>query len=452
MKPDLRKIWVVASTEFGSAIRTKSFIIGLLLLPVIMGASILLQLFVAQRVDTKPRKFVVIDHTGLLYDTIEKEARARNARLTDAQGKEIGPRLEPQLAPRISETAGAGDSSLVLDLSDRIRRSELDAFLEIPAGLIEAGGAGASALALQYHSNNPNDDILRNWLLEVMNNDIRSRRFRAAGLDQTLAARLSQPVKLDNLDLVERMPESGSGAGAGAGVKSAAKVDRVRTELVPAALMFIMFFVIMTSAPQLLNSVIEEKMSRISEVMLGSITPFELMMGKLLGNTGIAMVLAALYMGGGFAVAAYHGYANILSPSLIAALIFFLILAILLYGSLYMAVGSACSELKDAQSLMMPVMLLSMLPVFVWTAVLKNPSSPLSVGMSLFPPASPFLMLMRLALCPSPPAWQVALAVVLTTLTAMAIIWAAGKIFRTGLLMQGKPPSFAELARWVMAK
>ena len=97
----------------------------------------------------------------------------------------------------------------------------------------------------------------------------------------------------------------------------------------------------------------------------------------------------------------------------------FLILAILLYGSLYMAVGSACSELKDAQSLMMPVMLLSMLPVFVWTAVLKNPESPLSVGMSLFPPSSPFLMLMRLALRPAPPAWQVVLSVVLTTLTVL---------------------------------
>ena len=216
--------------------------------------------------------------------------------------------------------------------------------------------------------------------------------------------------------------------------------------------MFVMFFVIMTSAPQLLNSVIEEKMSRISEVLLGSLTPFELMMGKLLGNTGIAMLLAALYIGGGFAVAAYHGYANAVSPGLIVALVFFLILAILLYGSLYTAVGSACNELKDAQSLMMPVMLLSMFPIFVWTAVLKNPASPLSVGMSLFPPASPFLMLMRLALKPAPPAWQVGLAVVLTTLTAMATVWAAGKIFRTGLLMQGKAPSFAELARWVMAK
>ena len=129
----------------------------------------------------------------------------------------------------------------------------------------------------------------------MVNNEVRSRRFRAAGLDRALADRLSQPVKLENLGLVERSAES---AGSRRAVKSAEKVDQVRTAFVPAALMFIMFFVIMTSAPQLLNSVIEEKMSRISEVLLGSVTPFELMMGKLLGNTGIAMVLAALYVGG----------------------------------------------------------------------------------------------------------------------------------------------------------
>ena len=137
--------------------------------------------------------------------------------------------------------------------------------------------------------------------------------------------------------------------------------------------MFVMFFVIMTSTPQLLNSVIEEKMSKISEVLLGSITPFELMMGKLLGNTAIAVVLAVLYIAGGYAVAAYYGYADAISARLLAALVLYLVLAILLYGSLYMAVGSACNELKDAQSLMMPVILLSMFPIFVWTADPQGP-------------------------------------------------------------------------------
>jgi ABC-type Na+ efflux pump permease subunit len=447
MKTDLHKVWVVASTEFGSTVRTKSFLIGLLLLPVIMGASILLQIFVAERVDTKPRKFVVVEPGATLYSAIERAATAHNAKVPEERGKNMRPPMVPELAASPSGAPVQDDPALDLELSDKIRRGELDAYVIIPGGVLQAAGPGAKAAPLRYHSNNPNDDSVRKWLDDVVNSEVRARRFRAAGLDQALAERLSQPVAVENLGLVERTPGE-----AGSAVKSAEKVDQVRTAGVPAVLMFVMFFVIMTSAPQLLNSVIEEKMSRISEVLLGSVTPFELMMGKLLGNVGIAMLLATLYVSGGFIVAAYHGYANVVSPGLIAALAFFLLLAILLYGSMYTAVGSACSELKDAQSLMMPVMLLSMFPIFVWTAVLRNPESPLSVGMSLFPPASPFLMLMRLALKPAPPAWQVALAIVLTTLTALATVWAAGKIFRTGLLMQGKAPSFAELARWVMAK
>jgi ABC-type Na+ efflux pump permease subunit len=446
MSKDPRKIWVIASTEFGSAIRTKSFVIGILLLPVIMGASILIQMLVAERADTKPRRFVVIDRTGVLYPAIARAAEAHNAKLPEERDKKARSRMEPQAGP-----AGPGAAvALPLELSERIRRGELDAYVEIPSAVVEPGSIDAPKAAIAYHSDNPNDDLLRNWLGGVINKEVRARRFRLAGIDQALADRLSEPLEVENLKLVElgRGEQGGSPGAAG----SAEKVDQVRTAAVPAVLMFIMFFVMMSSAPQLLNSVIEEKMSRISEVMLGSVTPFELMMGKLLGNAGIALLLAALYVGGGFVVAAYYGYANVISPGLLVALVFFLILAVLLYGSMYIAVGSACSELKDAQSLMMPVMLLSMLPLFVWTVVLKNPSSPLSVGMSLFPPASPFLMLMRLALQPAPPAWQVALSIVLTTLTMLVIVWAAGKIFRTGLLMQGKAPGFAELARWVMAK
>jgi ABC-2 type transport system permease protein len=448
MRPDLRKIWVVASTEFDSSIRTKSFIIGLTLLPVIILLSIGLQRFVVQRADTKTRTVAVIDRTGELYPAIERAARAYNAGTVDAKGKTIQPRIEPSLAQ--SAGRGADDSAIALELSDRIRRGELDAFVEIPADAIPAPSSPtAKPPAIEYHSDNPNDDVVRKWLPGAVNAEVRSRRFRSAGLDPALADRLNQPLGVENFGLVARQVAA---TGGPSGIKAAEKIDRVRTAVVPIVLMYVMFFVIMTSTPQLLNSVIEEKTSKISEVLLGSITPFELMMGKLLGNTGIAVLLAALYIGGGYAIALYYGYADVVSTWLLMALGLFLVLAILLYGSLYTAVGSACNELKDAQSLMMPIILLSTFPVLVWPAITRNPASPLSVGLSLFPPASPYLMLMRLGMRPAPPAWQVGLSVAGTAMTALACVWAAGKIFRTGLLMQGKAPSFRELARWIMAK
>jgi ABC-2 type transport system permease protein len=447
MRPDLNKIWVVASTEFGSLIRTKAFLVGLLVVPVMMGLSIGLQMFVAKRVDTKTRTFAVVDRTGALYPAIERAVKAYNDQAIDAGGKLLRPRLAVSAAG-----AGASDAATGLELSDKVRRGELDAFAVIPAGAIRPPpAADPRAFTMEYHSDNPNDDIIRNWLAATVNAEVRTQRFRAAGMDAALADRLNQPLTLDNLGLVERAATTPATAGAPA-TKAAAKVDPIRTALVPAVLLFVMFLLVMSTTPQLLNSVIEEKMSKISEVLLGSITPFELMMGKLLGNTGIAMVLAVLYLAAGYGVAAYYGYADAISPGLMAALVVYLVLAILLFGSLYMAVGSACNDLKDAQSMMMPVMLLSMFPIFVWTAILTNPSSALSVGLSLFPTASPYLMLMRMAMRPSPPAWQVGLSIVGTALTALLCVWASAKIFRTGLLMQGKAPSYRELARWVMAK
>ena len=448
MRPDLRKIWVVASTEFDSSIRTKSFLIGLLLMPVMVLGSMGLQRFVVQRADTRTRTVAVVDRTGELYPAIERAARAYDAGTVDAQGKTIRPRIQPSLAGLARD--GADDSAIALELSDRIRRGQLDAYVVIPAHAIPAPASPtAKAPAIAYHSENPNDDVVRNWLTRTVNAEVRSRRFRSAGIDPGLADRLTQPLSVENLSLVDRQASPTGGQPA---IKAAEKIDPVRTRVVPSVLMFVMFCVLMTSTPQLLNSVIEEKMSKISEVLLGSITPFELMMGKLLGNAGVATLLAALYIGGGYGVALYYGYADVVSIWLLMAMGLFLVLAMLLYGSLYTAIGSACNELKDAQSLMMPVVLLSTFPVMVWSAILRDPASPLSVGLSLFPPASPYLMLMRLGMRPAPPAWQVGLSVVGTAMTALVCVWAAGKIFRTGLLMQGKAPSFRELARWVRAK
>ncbi len=445
MHPDLRKIWIVASTEFASTVHTKSFLVSLLLLPVI-GLSMVSAVLIARRVDTRPRSVAVIDPTGELYSFLQRAAQAHNAQTVDPEGKAVGPKINLSSVT----SRGNDDAATLLELSDRVRRGELDAFVVIPPETIAAPPPGAaSPLGPEYHSDSPNDDVARNWLATTIDHEVRSRRFRSVGVDQAVADRLSQRIALGNLGLFER---DESADGSHSGIKAAQKVDPVRTAVVPAAMMFVVLLLVMTGTPHLLNSVIEEKMSKISEVLLGSVTPFELMVGKLLGHAGIALSLALLYLFAGYAAAAYYGYADLLSGSLLLALGLFLILGTLLFGSLYMAVGAACNEIKDAQSLMMPIMMLSMFPAMVWMAVLRNPSSALAVGLTLFPPASPFLMLLRIALRPAPPVWQVALAVALTSLTTLFCVWAAAKIFRTGLLMQGKAASYAELARWVLAK
>ena len=441
----IQKVWTIAATEFSTAVRSKSFILGLLLLPVIMGGSILLQKFAAEQVDTRTRKVAVLDGSGTIMPALQAAVEQRNAAVAPAGKPAIGPIIEFEV---ITLPQGAVEGTL-LELSNRVRDKSLDAFVEIPADVAST----TSGVKVSYYSGNPNDDVVRDWLAGVVNGEVRRQRYEEAAIDRQLAERLSAMVQVENLGLLERISAPSSAITPGTDrIKAAEKIDPVRTLVVPAVLMFVIFMVVMTSAPQLLNSVLEEKMSRISEVLLGSVTPFELMLGKLLGNVGIASVLATLYVGAAMPWPSVTGMAmwSILGCSLAWQL--FLVLAVMLYGSLYMAIGAACSDLKDAQSLMMPVMLLSMLPIFLWMAVLRNPTSGLSVGLSLFPFSTPFLMLLRMALTPSPPVWQVLLSILLTTLTALACVWAAGKIFRVGLLMHGKTPSYRDMARWVMAR
>jgi ABC-type Na+ efflux pump permease subunit len=325
-------------------------------------------------------------------------------------------------------------------LSDRVRKGELFAFVEFPAEVLDPGGEAR----IRYYSDHPSYASLPTWLGVTANAVIVNERFRRASVDRMLVARLTKQAPLDNSGLFERDPAGG--------VKPAEKVDPARAFGVPIAVLVLMYITIMSSAPQLLNSVIEEKMSRISEVLMGSVTPFQLMAGKLLGSVSVSTLLAAIYVGGGLAGAQYWGgYASAVTPALLAWFLIFLVMAVLMFGSVFIAVGAACSDLKDSQGMMTPVMILMMVPMFMWYSVLRAPDATMATVMSLVPTAAPFLMLLRIALAPGPPLWQIALSAVLMAATTVVAIWGAAKIFRTGILMQGKTATIAEMVRWVRA-
>ncbi len=429
-----RKILIVAASELGASLRSKAFIISVILMPILTGGSILIQRLTAGHRDTTERRFAVVDHTGKLYAPLAAATAARNDLI--ANGTVAGARFTPfEIAP----APAAGADAQRLELSGRVKSGSLWAFVDIPADTLSGGDA-----RIRYHSDHPTDEELRMWIDLVTNQVIRAQRFAEAGLDAALVARLEKPVPTDHLGLLAR--------GPGGAVREASRVDQVRNLLIPIVFMFLVFIIVMTSAPQLLNSVLEEKMNRISEVLLGSVTPFELMLGKLCGSAGITLILAAIYLAGGAIAAASLGYLGAIPLDLLPWLVLFLLLAIFLFGSLYIAVGAACSELKDAQSLMMPVVVVTVMPIMLWTVVLRAPASNLSVIFSLLPPATPFLMLLRMALHPGPPLWQVVLSVVLCALTTLGCVFAAGRIFRAGVLMQGKPASMRQMLRWVMTR
>jgi ABC-type Na+ efflux pump permease subunit len=191
-------------------------------------------------------------------------------------------------------------------------------------------------------------------------------------------------------------------------------------------------------------------MQRIAEVLLGSVRPFELMMGKLVGMTGVSLTMALVYLGGGYWAAHHFGFGENIAPELLAWFIVFQILAGLMFGSLFIAIGAACTELKETQNMLWPVMLLACLPMFFLGNILREPNSPLSRGMSFFPFATPTLMIARQAVPPGLPWWELTVGIILVLATTLLCVWAAGRIFRVGLLVQGKGAKFSEMLKWVL--
>ena len=427
----MNKILIVAQSEFATLVRSKAFVIGIILLPVVMAGSVLLQRATRNATDDKERSFAIIDHTGVLAPALVQVA--------SVQGKTPDGLPAPRFKPVPVDLAGRNLDDVRLELSEKVRKEQLFAFVELPADILDP----ASKSEVLYYSDHPSYVALPQWIRTSVSRIVELVRLQRAGVDPVLVTRLTSPIRVNQLGLLDR--------NASGDVEAAKQVDRARATVVPFAFLVLMFITIMSSAPPLLNSVIEEKMSRISEVLVGSVTPFELMMGKLLGGAAVCALLAFIYVSGALSVAKYWGYGDAVSPSQLAWFAFFLIIAVVLFGSIFVAVGAACNDLKDSQNLMTPVMLFLMLPMITAGAVLRAPDGMISTILSMIPTATPFLMMLRISMHPGPPVWQIGVSVVLVLATTLLFVWAAGRIFRTGLLMQGKSASIAEILRWVRA-
>jgi len=261
------------------------------------------------------------------------------------------------------------------------------------------------------------------------------------------SSRASQHVDVENLGLVSAEAIDPEGQ---AQVSEAERVNEAAHFLMPMGFMMLMFLAVFVGASPLLQSVLEEKMARIAEVLLGSVTPFELIMGKLIGTVGVSLTMVSVYLAGGYYALRCAGYADLFPAHLIVWFFVYMSLAVLMYGSLFSAIGAAVTDMKEAQSAMLPVMLIAMLPMFVWVNVIKAPTATFSMVLSLFPPTTPMLMLMRQAVPPGIPWWEPVLGVVLVLVATVLCVFAAGRVFRIGILMQGKGATVVQMMKWAI--
>jgi ABC-2 type transport system permease protein len=451
----MRKILVIAVREYLASVRSKSFIIGLALMPLLMGAGFAAQILLKDQVDLKDKHFAIIDHTAgqSFVGVIQASAEARNQIVAGTNGaKQLGPRFLLEDA-----TTDGAVQELRYRLSERVRRGELVGILEIgpevvtpPAGAksMAAGNpfaslpAEAEPYSLRYQTNRPSYQDFAKWAEAKMTEEVVKRRASAAGMDTKQLPAVLQAVPLSYKGLTTR--------NAQGELRDGDDQNPVVAILLPGGLIALMFMLILLGAAPLLQGVIEEKMQRIAEVLLGSVSPFGLMMGKLIGMVGVSLTLGSIYLAGAYVAARQYGYAEYLPGDVIAWFLLYQVLAVCMFGSLYAAVGAACTDMKEAQAMLTPITLVAIVPMFIWVNVVREPTSTFALIASLIPPATPTLMLVRQAVPPGIPVWQPICGVVLMVATTLLCVYAAGRIFRVGILMQGKGARFADLVRWVI--
>lgn len=297
---------------------------------------------------------------------------------------------------------------------------------------------------VQYWAGNLTDTRLSGAIQNSINSAIRQQEYASQGIDIAAVRNVQRT----------RLPLSRLDPGKEAGNEAVSLADTFR-QWAPMGFVYLIFISLMQSVQYLLSNTIEEKSNRIIEVLLASVTPGELMMGKLLGIgiTGITTILA--WIGSFFVFIQLYQTVEtamivqvldvLLSSELIPYFVFYYLCCYALYAGIFLAIGSLCNTLKEAQSLMMPLMAVLVVPILTMSFIAQDPNGTLARVMSWIPLFTPFTMMNRAAA--QPPMIDVVGTTIVLVLTTAAVLWLSGRVFRQGILRSGQPPRIIELWR-----
>jgi ABC-2 type transport system permease protein len=447
----MHKVFTIAKRDYLATIRTKAFIFGLVLAPILFGGGSIGMSFLNSKPDLTDRHVAIVDHTGVVAEALVSAAREKNDReLFDGK-------THQQIAPRyvFEVIAPAADrKDQLLALSGRVRRRELAAFLEIgkdalrppaPANSLsevfaEKTDADAS---VSYYANTGGIDEMRMWLNGPISDGVRLARLAQLGIDINRNKGLAAGVPIEGLSLVDRDEKTGE-------VHQARKRRELEGFFVPFAVAMILAMIVMVGTAPMLQNVTQDKSQRIVETLLGAVSPLELMTGKVLGSVAVSVTSSLLYVIAGLVAVSAFGLAGLLPLSIIGWFYVYLLTDVIMLCSFAAALGSCCSTPQDAQNLAIVLLMPCIIPMFMLVAVLRQPNGALATVMSLIPPFTPVLMLLRQSIPGGVPAWQPWVGLAGAMAFAVVTVWAASRIFRVAILMQGKPPKLAEMARWAM--
>lgn len=436
----MQRVWMVAARDFSVTVSNKGFLLGILLMPML----ILILAFAGPRIlnGSNPGvegQVAVIDATGGLISDFRSDLAP--LAIAARRERETGPRNSMQkdgpAIPHISVIEKPSAEDLQVTKNWLVQAPDAPerhlAVIAIHPDAVKRSEGRSEYGSYDLYIAPRLDENTENVIHDAMRQALVSARLKDNGIDRAAvdaSMRVVRPVSVS------------------VGVGGERETRRGFTRLLPFLCGILLFIGVLTGGQMLMTSTIEEKSSRVVEVLLAAVSPLELMWGKLLGRLGVGLLTVVVYVGLGMLALLEYSLAGLVDPMLLVYFLIFYLLASLVYGGLMMSIGAAVNQVADAQSLMGPVMILLVAPYALVPMIGQNPNSTLSVVMTFVPPVNSFVVLARLASSTPPPLWQVLGAMATGAAGAGVAVWFAAKVFKIGLLMQGKPPSFGTLVKW----
>lgn len=409
----MRNIWLIAKREYLERVRTRAFLISTLMIPLLMVGGIMVSVLGTSH--TKPTSHItIVSRDQQLALDLQKE-------LENSKGN---PMMADVISPGNSATRTALDSML----EDR----QIDGYL-----WITPGAHPNDRPKFSYTPRSAGDIAAKATITTALRTVLMRERLTHNGMVANDVDSLMEPVEVDTTQ-----------AGKNA--------ESISSYVAIYVLFFLLYMVILLYGMNVARSIIEEKTSRVFEILLATIRPEEMMAGKVIGvgSVGLTQVAAwllttILLTTGSWlqAVTGQSAHISLSAPQLIYFVIFFL-LGYLLYSSIAAALGAMVNSEQELQQLNMFLVMPLAGCMFALGPVISNPSGPIARFISLIPFCTPLIMYLRISLAP-PPMWEIALSILLMVVTIYGILWCASRIYRVGILMYGKRPNFSEIMRWL---
>src|SRR5688572_10023674 len=446
----MRKFFAVIKREYLQRVRTKFFIVATVLGPVMLALFTVVPVYLASINVGNATRLAVIDQTGKIYERFrEALANTEEDEDDDDSNSNSGAAANSNQEDRAQRTSELSNARFEVEqvtlvgrsleevkrqLNERVRRSEIDGYVIIPPDILTAGKA-------EFYGRNTGDVFTRGTVADRLSRAVREQRLAENKIDQRVLREASRRVTLNCTKISASGEEKVSGSGF----------------MVVFSFGMLIYISVLMYGQIVLGAVIEEKETRIAEILFSSMRSFPLMMGKLVGVSLVALTQLSIWglallafagfgagmMGGGSSVSLPH-----VPPIIFVYFVLYFLLGYFIYATVYALIGSMVTTTQEGGQLAMPIVLMLVAGFYFVFPIIRSSNSSLAFWASMFPFLAPITMMVRIT-TETPPAWQIILSLAIGFATVVGLIWLASRIYRVGMLMYGKKATIPEVLRWI---